>query len=243
VNNGYSVSINWEGVKLRVPFRLGDVTERARSGRSRGRPALPLERILAVALELVDEHGADALSMRSLAQRLQSGTATLYRHFANRSELVAMMVDRMLGEIDLDADAVAALGWQGACTSFAQNMFDALGRHGNVASLLIGHVPMGPNALAHREKILAILLDNGFPPVVAAHAYASVSRYVLGFAIQHSGSATAEQDARLAAAFQELDPSRYPATVAVADQLPVPLEEEFAYGLRLIVAGLERLGH
>ena len=51
------------------------------------------------ALELVDEHGADALSMRSLAQRLGSGTATLYRHFANRAELVAMVVDRMLGEV------------------------------------------------------------------------------------------------------------------------------------------------
>ena len=213
------------------------------SGRSRGRPALPPDRILAAALELVDELGADALSMRSLAQRLGSGTATLYRHFANRSELVAMMVDRMIGEVDFDADAVAALPWQQACTSFAQQMFDALGRHGNVASLLIGNVPMGPNALARREKILAVLLDNGFPPVVAAHAYATLSRYVLGFAIQLSGSAAVEQDAELAAAFHELDPARYPATLAAADDLPVPLEEEFAYGLRLIVAGLERLGH
>jgi len=91
--------------------------------------------------------------------------------------------------------------------------------------------------------MLAILLDNGFPPVVAAHAYATVSRYVLGFAIQLSGSASAEEDARLTTAFHQLDPSRYPATVAVADDLPVPLEEEFAYGLRLIIAGLERLGH
>ena len=53
--------------------------------------------------------------MRSLAQRLGSGTATLYRHFASRSELVAMVVDRMLGEIDLDAQAVAELPWQQAC--------------------------------------------------------------------------------------------------------------------------------
>jgi AcrR family transcriptional regulator len=219
---------------------LGDVTGPPPSGRSRGRPALPPDRILAAALELVDEQGAEALSMRSLAQRLESGTATLYRHFANRSELVAMMVDRMLGEIDFDAETVATLGWQQACILFAQSMFEALGRHGNVASLLIGYVPMGPNALAHRERILAVLLDNGFSPVVAAHAYATVSRYVLGFAIQLAGSGTAQQDALLAAAFHELDPSRYPATIAVADDLPVPLEEEFAYGLRLIVAGLER---
>ena len=214
--------------------------QRLPSGRPRGRPALPPDRILEAALELVDEHGADALSMRSLAQRLESGTATLYRHFANRSELVAMMVDRLLGEVDLDAETFAALSWQQACTAFAQHMFDALGRHGNVASLLIGHVPMGPNALAIRERVLSALLDNGFPPAVAAHAYATLSRYVLGFAIQLAGSAAAEQDAELAAAFHELDPCRYPATVAAADALPVSLEEEFAYGLRLIVAGLER---
>ena len=45
----------------------------------------------------------------------------------------------------------------------------------------------------------------------------------------------------MSAAFHHLDPSRYPATVAVADELPVPLEEEFTFGLRLIVAGLKRL--
>ncbi|OBK45233.1 TetR/AcrR family transcriptional regulator C-terminal domain-containing protein [Mycobacterium sp. 1081908.1] len=219
------------------------MSEGAPAGRSRGRPALPPDRILTAALGLVDEHGVDALSMRSLAQRLGSGTATLYRHFANRSELVAAMVDRMLGEAGLDADTLAAMSWQQGCISFAQNMFEALGRHGNVASLLIGYVPMGPNALAQRERILSLLLDNGFPPVVAAHAYATLSRYVLGFAIQRSGSTAAEQDAELTAAFRALDPSRYPATVAVADDLPVPLDEEFAYGLRLVVAGLERLGH
>ncbi|BBZ46505.1 putative transcriptional regulator, TetR family protein [Mycobacterium parmense] len=216
-------------------------TQELPSVRSRGRPALPLDRILAAALELVDEQGADALSMRSLAHRLGSGTATLYRHFGNRSELVALMVDRMLGEVDVDVDAFAGLPWQQACTSFAQHMFGALARHASGASLLIGHVPMGPNALAHRERMLSVLLDNGFPPVVAAHAYATLARYVLGFAIQLAGSPTAEQDAELVAAFHALDRSRFPATVAVADDLPVPLEEEFAYGLQLIVAGLERL--
>jgi len=216
-----------------------------RANRARGRPALPLDRILAAAVDLVDEQGAEALSMRSLAQRLESGTATLYRHFSNRSELVSMVIDHILGEVDLDAHAVAELPWQQACTLFAQQVFDALGRHGNVASLLIEYTPIGPNALANRELCLTVLLDDGFAPADAAHAYATLARYVLGFALQLSGSAAVneQQDAELSAAVHDLDPSRYPATVAVADELPVPLEEEFAYGLRLIVAGLERLGH
>ena len=126
--------------------------------------------------------------------------------------------------------------------SFAQNMFDALSQHGNVASLLIGHVPLGPNALAQRELVLSVLLDNGFAPDAAAHTYATVSRYVLGFAIQVPGSTDdTSEEAEISAAFHQLDPVRYPATAAVADELPVPLTEEFEFGLRLIVAGLERL--
>jgi AcrR family transcriptional regulator len=199
--------------------------------------------MLAAAVELVDQQGADALSMRSLALRLGSGTATLYRHFANRSELVAMVIDHILGEVDVDPLAAAALPWQQSCTLLAQNMFDALSRHGNIAPLLIEYTPMGSNALANRELCLSILLNNGFRPAVAAHAYATLARYVLGFAIQLSGSTAAvgKQDAELSAAFHHLDSSRYPATVGVADELPVPLEEEFEFGLRLIVGGLEAL--
>lgn len=231
-----------------MPINNRDVKQQSTS-RSRGRPALPLDRILAAALEIVEEQGADALSMRSLAQHLGSGTATLYRHFASRSELAAMVVDRMLGDLHLDPRAtgagLAALPWQEACISFAQDMFDALARHGNVAPLLIGLVPMGPNALAQRERILSVLLAAGFPPATAALAYASLSRYALGFAIQLTGSqaeqAEQSEQAELSAKFRELDPSQYPATVAVADHLPVPLAEEFAFGLQRIVAGLEVL--
>jgi len=216
------------------------VTADSPPGRSRGRPALPLDRILAAALELVDEQGADALSMRSLAQRLGSGTATLYRHFADRSELVALVIDHILGEVD--AQSVVESSWQQACISFAQHMFDALGRHGNVASLLVDYTPVGPNALANRELCLSVLLDNGFAPTAAAHAYATLARYVLGFAIQLSASPASDaHEAELSAVFHQLDPSRFPATVSVADDLPVPLQDEFAFGLQLIVAGLERV--
>jgi AcrR family transcriptional regulator len=208
--------------------------------RARGRPALPLDRILAAALDIIDEQGADALSMRSLAQRLGSGTATLYRHFANRSELVGLMVERVLAEADFDGRTIAAMPWQEACVQFARRTFAALSRHHNVASLLVGHVPMGPNALAGRELCLSVLLANGFRPQDAARAYATLARYVLGFAIQLPGSsAAAGHDANLSDAFHRLDPARYPATVAVADNLPVPLADEFEFGLELVIAGLE----
>jgi TetR/AcrR family transcriptional regulator, tetracycline repressor protein len=211
--------------------------------RSRGRPPVPLDRIVDAALQIVDEEGADALSMRTLAQRLESGTATLYRHFANRSEVIAHVVDRVFSEVELSADELAVKGWQRACESFAQAVFAALRRHRNVAPLLIEQPPVGPNALAHRERLLAVMLDNGFSPQHAALSYATVARYVLGFAIQLSDHES--NHAELSRLFHRLDPQRFPATHSVADFLPVPLDEEFALGLELIIDGLAKLrgGH
>ncbi|MFD5327742.1 TetR/AcrR family transcriptional regulator [Streptomyces sp. NPDC127092] len=204
---------------------------------------MPLERIVSTALQIVDDEGADALSMRTLAQRLGSGTATLYRHFDNRTALVAHVVDRMFGAVDLNGDELRAMGWQQALRTVAHTMFEALARHRNAARLMAEEVPLGPNAMALREHCLAALLDSGFPPRLAAHTFATLARYVLGFAIQVNGHGGGGQrdDAHLSAVFQSADPALFPATVTVAGSMPVPIEDEFSFGLELLLSGLAHL--
>ncbi|MBE1496079.1 AcrR family transcriptional regulator [Amycolatopsis lexingtonensis] len=213
----------------------------ASAPRTRGRPAVPLDRILATALQLVDEEGAEALSMRTLAQRLESGTATLYRHFGNRATLITQVIDRVFGEIELDPGALAELSWDRACQAVARAMFDTLGKHRKIAPLLIEQTPTGPNAMVLRERCLAVLLGGGLPPNVAVRAYATLSRYVLGFAIQLSGSGNDAERERVSTRFHDVSAGDFPATHAVADSLPVPLEDEFAFGLELIINGLRQL--
>ncbi len=179
--------------------------------------------------------------MRSLAQRLESGTATLYRHFGNRATLITHVIDRVFGEVDLDPRALAELSWDHACRMVAQSMFDALGRHRKIAPLLIEQTPTGPNAMVLRERCLAVLLGGGLSPSLAARAYATLSRYVLGFAIQLAGSGDDAERERASAHFRHVSPAEFPATLAVADALPVPLEDEFAFGLELIISGLRQL--
>ncbi|MFC0436925.1 TetR/AcrR family transcriptional regulator [Kutzneria buriramensis] len=224
---------------MKANDRAADETS-ATGRRSRGRPALPVARIITTALQIVDEDGGEALSMRTLAQRLDSSTATLYRHFANRTVLVARVVDHVFGEVDLAPDVFATMNWDEACRTVAEAMFDALGRHRNVAPLLVGQIPIGPNALILRERCLARLLGSGFPPPVAARAYATLARFVLGFAIQLAGPAGQTDDGQASTLFHGLDPSEFPATLTVADSLPVPLADEFTFGLELIINGLRR---
>jgi len=210
-------------------------TELGEQRRSRGRPRLPLDRIIATATAILDEEGADALSMRNLAQRLDSGTATLYRHFTGRADLVAQVVDGVLAEAHVDDEILAGKPWQQACETLAHSLFDAFRCHPHVAPLLIEQIPTGPNAMAQREQMIALLLESGFAPPLAAQACASVARFVLGFATQLSApSSTADGDE----VWHTLDPQTFPATASVADHLPVPLEKEFAFGLELIISGL-----
>lgn len=204
-------------------------------GRSRGRPPLPKERIVAAALKIVDDEGADALSLRVLAQRLDSSTATLYRHFANRAELVSHIIDHTFGAVPVQADELRSLGWEDACRAMATWMFETLRRHPNVAPLLLTQAPTGPNAMALRELALQVLLDAGFSAPVAIRCYATLSRFVLGFAIQLDDD---EADAELAAAYRQSAEDGCPATAAVAAFAPVPLDDEFSFGLDLLVAGL-----
>ncbi|MBV8788548.1 MAG: TetR/AcrR family transcriptional regulator C-terminal domain-containing protein [Mycobacterium sp.] len=199
-----------------------------------------MEKIVATALQIVDEEGADALSMRTLAQRMDSGTATLYRHFTSRDELVAQVVDLVYGSVELDIERLRAMSWQQAIKAATQATFDGLRKHAGVAPLFFDRLPVGPNAMAQRERVIALLLDNGFAPRLAARSYATLAHYVLGFVAQLDGHATTTRPSD-ETQFRALDRDLFPATAAVAKHLPVPLEDEFAFGLDLIIGGLAQL--
>lgn len=207
----------------------------------RGRPQVPFERIVGAAVEIVDQVGPQALNMRQLAERLESGTATLYRHFASKDEILAYVVDRILGEVEIDVRGVSKLNWQEACALGAEAFYRVLRAHPKVVPLLVSQIPVGPNGLANRERAIAVLLASGFPPNLAARAYSAIAHYVVGFASQlhAAGSPDPAESSQLRDFYRGLDKKAYPATVAIADYLPgISDEEEFRFGLRLIVEGL-----
>lgn len=173
--------------------------------------------------------------MRSLAQRLESGTATLYRHFEGRDDLIARVVDTVMAEVDIDGDELGQMPWQQACKKLAHRMFDVLRSHPHVASLMVDRVPVGPQMLALRERAIAQMLDSGFAPEVALQAWATIARYVLGFGTQMTAA-----DAEPPTLWADVDLTQLPATLAVSKYFPIPLQDEFAFGLDLLISGLEQ---
>src|SRR2546421_7781002 len=89
---------------------------------------LPLSRgrILQAALELADEGGIEALTMRKLGQLLGFEAMSLYNHVANKDDLLRGIVDLVLDETEPPAPEG---DWSTAIRSSALSVHAALTRH------------------------------------------------------------------------------------------------------------------
>ncbi len=64
-----------------------------------GQPPLTRGRLVAAALDLVQEEGVDGLTMRALADRLAVKAASLYWHVRDRGELLELLADAILSRV------------------------------------------------------------------------------------------------------------------------------------------------
>lgn len=145
--------------------------------RRRGEP-LTRERIVAAAVTELDEHGAERLTMRRLAQRLEVTSTALYWHVATKEDLLDLAVDSVVGEATLpDAgdeprDALRALlvNWRAAMVGHPWS------------PALLARPQLGPNVLARTEFLQAALVRAGLTGVDLASATRLLADFVIGSA-------------------------------------------------------------
>jgi AcrR family transcriptional regulator len=205
---------------------------------------MSVERIVSAAIEIIDRDGLQGLSMRTLAIALDTGTATLYRYIQSKEEVLVEALDAVLGEIHLPEEFSSATSWRAQVATMANALRDGLVAHPNITPLLAGSVPIGPNALVGREAMLAVLLDAGFEPSLAARTYLAIVHYVIGFVLAENPDSSAyatNQKRSLKRYYQRLAAGSFPRIVALADELTArDTDQEFVFGLDLILDGIER---
>ncbi|GAA2294581.1 TetR/AcrR family transcriptional regulator C-terminal domain-containing protein [Streptomyces kunmingensis] len=222
------------------------------------REQLTREQIVTAAIDLLDKEGTEALSMRKLGSRLDAGATSLYRHVANRDELIQLVVDDVYGEIELPATA-GRPGWRAAVTGIAADLRAMTLRHPWIAPELgqVGLVHIGPNAMRMTSGLFAQFDAAGFPPGERERAAGTVTAYVIGIAtseaaylslIARSGKTEREWVASLRPAFDEAsqhDPRLREADSAQPDVHPRETRDaDFSYGLERVLDGLSaRLDH
>ena len=156
-----------------------------RENKQRG---LSRERLVEVALELIDEQGLDALSMRALADRLDAKAASLYWHVRDRDELVQLVADELLeaaGETRMAAD------WRTFVTAAAAALGRTVTARRDAARLLLGM----PGAL-ERSHLYSGLVSRLESAGLSGSAAREVALMVMAYVIAASRPADEARPAK-----------------------------------------------
>jgi TetR/AcrR family tetracycline transcriptional repressor len=207
------------------------------------RPQVTRERIVQVALEVLNEEGFDGLTMRRLAERLGIKAASLYNHVTDKDQLLALMADAICAEIpDLDATKP----WREQAETMARRVRRVLMAHRDGARVLAATPPVGPHRVRLIEQLLGAVQSAGFLPAVVADACFVMNSFVVGFVLDEtlgdpSDAAAAkrrrEEGRRW---FKSLPKDAYPTIIALADELiDSRADRRFELGLRALLDGFE----
>ncbi|MBG0816512.1 TetR/AcrR family transcriptional regulator [Planomonospora sp. ID82291] len=217
----------------------GDVWLRPSTRTGRDAPPLSRDRIVEEAVALLDAEGVDRLTMRRLAERLGTGSTTLYWHVKTKDDVLDLALDAIFAEVEIPPKSDR--GWRADITALIGGWRAVLLRHPWSAALL-GRPMLGPNVLARSEFLYATLLDAGVvEPHLTAAAY-GLSNYVIGSGLmQATWPADAEQETRRAAREHlQANGGRYPALAAYG---PLVAEGDrdtgFALGLVWLLDGIQ----
>jgi AcrR family transcriptional regulator len=209
------------------------------------KPRVPLsrERILRAALELADESGIEALSMRKLARTLGFEAMSLYNHVANKDDVIDGILDLVLDETELpSADAP----WDTAIRSSAVSIHDALRRHAWAGPMLMAPGHIRPAQLQYMDALLGRLREAGFSADETYHAYHVLDGHIFGFSLWENSHSNTPADATgFEEAFERLiPPETYPYLHEHGRQHfsegPHREVRAFELGLDLIVDGLRK---
>ncbi|HEY4094933.1 MAG TPA: TetR/AcrR family transcriptional regulator [Baekduia sp.] len=218
-----------------------------RSRRDRpAKPALSREAIIDAGLEILRSEGVDALSMRRVAQALDTGPASLYVYVANRAELHALLFDAAAGTVEVEPTDPAR--WREQLLDLVTRMTRLMSEeYPGIAKMAMATIPTGENALRITESMLSLLKAGGVSDQAAAYAADLISMYATAIAYEQSLYATQYADPdhqerevqRIAAHFRYLSADKYPTMTALAPFLTRgDGHERFLLGLDVIINGL-----
>jgi AcrR family transcriptional regulator len=230
-------------------IRLGEVIRMVRQAEVVRRVPLNRDRVLRAAVALADSAGIDQVSMRKLSQQLGVVPMALYKHVANKDELLDGMVDVVVGEIDPPSPGA---GWKLAVRKRILSARRALLRHPWASSVLESRTTPTPIVLAYLDSMIAIFRAGGFSVDLTHHVMHAVGSRMFGFSqelFDDTAAASLDAEARTAALRQLA--GTYPNVVEIAlrasdDERSVGCpgcddQFEFEFTLDLLLDGFERL--
>ena len=200
------------------------------------RASLNRERVFSAAMAIADKDGIEAVTMRRLGEELGVEAMSLYHHVQDKDEILAGMTDAFVREID---EPTGALDWKAKIRARAMTARRLARRHRWAPHLLASPRQLSLTALHYQEWVLARLLEGGLSNQLAHSAMHIVGSRTLGFSQELSGVG---DDAPETAGkiLKSIDLAEFPVIAQAIKGVHHDEDAEFAFGLDLILDGLER---
>lgn len=157
-------------------------------------PRISREAVLAAGLAVADEEGLAAVTMQAVARRLEVTPMALYRHVANKDDLLDGLVEALLTEIEPPPPDAP---WDERLDHVARGVRAAAARHPGVFPLLLQRPAATPGALRVREGVHSALRDAGVHPKDVERAERLLSTAVLGYAASEAAGRFAHHSQRV----------------------------------------------
>lgn len=226
-----------------------------------GRSGLTLKAIIMGAIAIADANGVEALSMRSVAERLGVGTMSLYTHVPGKPELFDLMLDTAFGEVykSVDEPSQQPGDWKDAMRFIAQRNWQLYQSHPWMLQLLPGRPVLGPHASLKYEAELRPLDQLGLSDLEMDATLTLILTHVEGCARSDAAIKRSQRDTGVTDAEwwvvqgplleKIIDPTAFPTATRVgtsageAFQGASSPEYQFTFGLERILSGVNTLIH
>ena len=218
---------------------------------SRGpRPKTSLTEVVSTGIDLADDEGLTALSMRKVANRLGVGAMSLYTYVPGRDELIELMIDRVYAD---HARPDPAAGWRARLDQWCRETWRVFLSHPWLLDYNSARLPIGPHVLDMEESLYDALRAGGFSALDTVALTNLIRWQLLGAARssiselaeeRHTGvSAEAYWESRASFWGTYFDPDRFPnmAAIHLAGGFDDPAGWEFDVMLTRLLDGIERL--
>lgn len=136
--------------------------------------------IVETALRVIEAESVQAVTMRRIAQELDTGPASLYVYVRNRQHLLELAYDHVVGEVQSPAPG----DWRERLTRLLEANVDAIARRPGLALSSLAAVPTGPNALRMSEMVMGLLKEGGLSDQSIAWAVDLLGQLVTTRAIE-----------------------------------------------------------
>jgi len=193
-----------------------------RSRRERpAKSALTRQGIIDVGLAILQNDGLNKVTMRRIAEALDTGPASLYVYVRNTVDLHAQILDALLAAVteSLPVDGT----WRDRVKQLLKRYLLVLFKYPEIAQMTLTTHLNGPNYLALLEHLLALLHEGGMADHDAAWASDLLLLYATAVAAEHSprksSSQTADEDQVFFATITTVDTSKYPNVTRLGDEL------------------------